>query len=53
MNKKKRLSILAIGISVAMICFIFFLQLDKENIKQIECSVAMPPNKELLGEIIM
>ena len=53
MNKKKRLSILAIGISVAMICFIFFLQLDKENMKQIECSVAMPPNKELLGEIIM
>ena len=36
-----------------MICFIFFLQLDKENMKQIECSVAMPPNKELLGEIIM
>ena len=53
MNNKKGLSILAVGILVAISCFTFSLQLDKDNMKQIECSVTMPPNKELLGEIIM
>lgn len=53
MNKNKGLRILAIGILVAMFCFLFSLQLYKKNMKQIECSVKMPPNKELLGKIIM